>query len=533
MIIGDAPCPECRKVGRDKTGNHLILFDNGNKYCNRCNYKVIKSQIEEEEPLNKYFTMEEVSTLPILPINQRGLHQLTCEHFGVQVALDEETASTIINHAYPYYNSKMQLQRYKIRDVANKKFMLIGEKCEDMLLFGQQNIPNGGGKRLLICCGECDAMAAWQILRKRNSQYPAHVVSPVNGENLDSIKQNAAFIQSYAEIVVAGDMDATGRKFANDVALLFGPAVRIMSFSEKDVNDMLMQGKEQEFIDAYYSAKPYKADYIASVDDVFEDAIKMPEWGLSYPWPSLTALTYGIRRKECIFLGAGVGIGKTDWALQLQEHLINFHGVTPGLLMLEQPVGRTLKTLAGKFAGIPFHKPDANFTQDQLIEGIERLRDKVYLFNHYGVKDWDSAKKAIRTMVVYHGIKDIFIDPITALVSHLSSSEANDEINKIAGELASMTHELDFTAYGFSHLNAPKTGPPHERGGMVHESQFTGSRGLMRYGHYLFGLERNKDPELTEAERNISKFVLLKDREFGNSGSFHIKYNKNTGTYLE
>jgi twinkle protein len=244
-------------------------------------------------------------------------------------------------------------------------------------------------------------------------------------------------------------------------------------------------------------------------------------------------LTYGIRRKECIYLGAGVGIGKTDWALQLQEHLINFHGLTPGLIMLEQPVGRTLKTLAGKFAGIPFHKPDATFTQDELIAGIDRLRDKVYLFNHYGVKDWESVKRAIRTMVVYYGIKDIFIDPITALVSHLSSGEANDEVNKIAGELASMVHELDFTAYGFSHLNKPVNGPPHERGGTVHEGQFTGSRGLMRYGNYLYGLERNKDPEITEAERNVSKFVLLKDREFGNSGSFYIKYNKETSTYLE
>ena len=27
-IIGDCACPECRANGRDKTGNHLILFVN-------------------------------------------------------------------------------------------------------------------------------------------------------------------------------------------------------------------------------------------------------------------------------------------------------------------------------------------------------------------------------------------------------------------------------------------------------------------------------------------------------------------------
>jgi twinkle protein len=67
----------------------------------------------------------------------------------------------------------------------------------------------------------------------------------------------------------------------------------------------------------------------------------------------------------------------------------------------------------------------------------------------------------------------------------------------------------------------------------VHESQFTGSRGLMRYGHYLFGIERDKDPELDEDVRNTSNFVLLKDREFGNVGNFEIFYNKNNTTFLE
>ena len=201
--------------------------------------------------------------------------------------------------------------------------------------------------------------------------------------------------------------------------------------------------------------------------------------------------------------------------------------------MLEQPVARTLKTLAGKFAGIPFHKPDAIFTQEQLTEGISRLKGKVLMYNHFGVKDWESLKQAIRITVMDDGVKQIFIDPLTALVSHLSSSEANDELNKIAGELASMAHELSFTVFGFSHLNSPKTGQPHERGGHVHESQFTGSRGLMRYGHYLLGIERNKDPEIPEDERNTSKLVLLKDREFGNVGSFEIFYNKNNTTYLE
>ena len=56
---------------------------------------------------------------------------------------------------------------------------------------------------------------------------------------------------------------------------------------------------------------------IATVSDLIEDACKMPEYGLSYPWPSLTELTYGLRTKLLIGIAAGVGIGKTDFFSQL------------------------------------------------------------------------------------------------------------------------------------------------------------------------------------------------------------------------
>ena len=39
-IIGDEPCPKCREKGRDKSGNHLIVFEDGGKHCNRCGFNV-------------------------------------------------------------------------------------------------------------------------------------------------------------------------------------------------------------------------------------------------------------------------------------------------------------------------------------------------------------------------------------------------------------------------------------------------------------------------------------------------------------
>jgi hypothetical protein len=49
----------------------------------------------------------------------------------------------------------------------------------------------------------------------------------------------------------------------------------------------------------------------------------------------------------------------------------------------------------------------------------------------------------------------------------------------------------------------------------------------------MFGLERNKDPLITEEERNTATFVLLKDREFGRSGNVSLFYNAETDQLRE
>ena len=39
-IIGDEACPNCRSQGHDRTGNHLIIFSDGGKHCNKCGHTV-------------------------------------------------------------------------------------------------------------------------------------------------------------------------------------------------------------------------------------------------------------------------------------------------------------------------------------------------------------------------------------------------------------------------------------------------------------------------------------------------------------
>jgi twinkle protein len=461
----------------------------------------------------------EVQALP-----KRGLSEETCAKWGYKVGKKDGKTVQIAN-----YINDGQITAQKLR-FADKTFAVVGEG-KRMGLFGQ-HLWRDSGKKVVITEGEIDAMSVSQV---QNHKWP--VVSVPNGAQgaKKALQNNLEWLEEFEEIILMFDNDEPGNLALEECAPLFTPGkCKVARLPLKDANAMLTANRGNEIINAIWDAKVYRPEAVRGVMDVYEEAIEIPKPGIPWPWPSLTALTYGIQRRVAYYLGAGVSIGKTNWAKELESWLVNHQGLPVGVFMLEEPNGRTLKGIAGKFVGKAFHKPNGDYTQEELTAAIQSLEGKVYLYNHAtSGTDWDSIKKAIRYMVVSLGIKDIFLDNLTVLVAHLPSSEANDEVNRIAKDIAQLLQELDFTLYGFSHLNPPSTGASHERGGRVLASQFTGSRGLMRFGQYLFGLSRNLDPELPPEERNVAIFEVIKDRDYGNVGQFEIQYNPDTDQFLE
>jgi twinkle protein len=63
----------------------------------------------------------------------------------------------------------------------------------------------------------------------------------------------------------------------------------------------------------------------------------------------------------------------------------------------------------------------------------------------------------------------------------------------------------------------------------VQAKQFAGSRAIMRYADYMWGLERDTQADDEEA-RKVSTFRVLKDRLTGRSNgqTFHLKYDPAT-----
>lgn len=547
-IVGDKPCPTCRSQGRDRSGNHLILFEDGGAHCNRCGHTEPATTVARDPVPPRTSTyaqpvdVSEFQTYPSTEIEGRGVSAQTCAYFGVVSEVSETDGSTVTGTLFPIYNNTQQDKPSAFkRRAPDKSFAIYGSE-KTPALFGQNKAPKS--KTLYITEGEIDALTVYQCLREQahadwRHLHPA-VVSIPNGAAGASraIADNLRFVNDYDKVVICFDNDEPGKKATDEVCRLIGSKAHVGKLgSFKDANDMYLAGRQSDLKAALvFNAEKYMPAGIATVSDLIDEACAMPTYGLTYPWPSLTDLTYGLKTGQLIGIAAGVGIGKTDWFSQLSAHLIGEHNEPVGLFKLEEPPSRSLKAIAGKIAGVPFHRPDVPFEEQQLRDSIRQLDGKVYCYNHFGYKDWSSIKADIRVLRAY-GVRFFLVDPLTALVAH--EDDEHKALNEMMEEMASLTQELDLTIFYSSHLNPPPRGAKsHEEGGEVKESQLYGSRAMIRWSHYIFGLQRNKHAKdetgnADYTERNTTKFVLLKDREYGNTGLFNISYDPATTHYLE
>ena len=313
--------------------------------------------------------------------------------------------------------------------------------------------------------------------------------------------------------------------------------VKIIQHPEfKDANDVLVNKGKSGVVEAFYNAKDYRPDGIVTVDELEELVLKPAEYGLPWCFDGLTKLTYGRRYGELHLLGAGVSIGKTDFIMNQIAYDIT-HNIKVGTFMLEQNVVETLKRIAGKLDGAHYHLPNEDgklYDINKLKETVGKIKetDNLYMYSNFGSMDWDVIKEKIRVMAHTYGVQCFYIDNMTALTAH-----ANDERRFIDGfmeECATLAQELNVWILVVSHLNPPRKGASHEEGGKVLPNQFTGSRAIMRWAHYMAGLERNaQHPD--ESERSKVVFRFIKDRYSGSATgkTISLRYDNTTGLLRE
>lgn len=539
--------------------------------------KILSAQKQGSANKFEYESMEDVSKYPTLAIPERFISKATAEHFGIKTAVSPKDGKTHVAHYFPY-TIDGEIVGYKKRDltvpkVAPYHFTTIGFQSAKCDLFGTTAANKTGGKKLWVTEGEYDCAATWEVLKNKYPQGNPNVVSISNGtanavQNLGQ-KQNQATVKKYSECILVFDADKATQeerekqkimKGKDAVAAVYSlmPDIQVAALpDEYDPIDMIREGMAEQLYWACMKPVQYTPDGFIKYETFKEKASELPKLGKPWPWPSMTKLSLGRRNGEGHYIGAGVKIGKSEFVNQLSEYVIKTEGGRIALFKFEEEPEVTCKKVAGKIYGKDFTNPEkvifiqedgvltdiygkeiydttrGYFDQETLTKAVNEVGDNVIYYNNYGACSWDVVKGAIRHAVLVEGVTDVVLDPISRMVAGVSAAEANTLLERFADELSKMAKDLGFIYYCFCHLKSPDSGPPHERGGKVQSHQFTGSRAMMRSTYYMWGIERNKDPDITSKERNTSTIVLLEDRKYGRSGYFKVYYDQDTGEYLE
>jgi twinkle protein len=316
-------------------------------------------------------------------LRARKITDATCKHFGYQCSDNFKGKPVQIA---PYYDAEGQLVAQKIR-FPDKTFMVTGD-ISDALPFGA-HCWSKAGKKIVVTEGEVDAMSMSQV---QGNKWPVVSIGCGAGPQIRKyFAKHKEYFNGFEEVVLMFDMDVPGRDAAKVAAEVLGARAKIAELPApfKDANEMLKEGKTEELINAMWKAREYRPEGIVDMADLKDAVMARPAHGLSWPFEKLTEMTYGIRIGELYALGAGTGIGKTDFFAQCIKHMAVEHKVPVGVFSLEQATTETATRIAGKLAKKTFHIPDSGWTTEDFDAAWATLMEsgKVFLYDSFGNND--------------------------------------------------------------------------------------------------------------------------------------------------
>jgi twinkle protein len=520
-VISRGECDKCNS----SDGN--VLYADGSKYCFVCNTysHSDNSNSHTDRKIYSMTTSTQLSRGNVLPITDRNISQATAQQYGV--------TQTEGKHFYPYYDVNGSQVANKVRHTANKSFMAEGSMSK-ATLFGQQ-LFNQGGKYITICEGEIDAMSAYEMT---GSKWP--VVSIRNGAQsaVKDCKEQFEYLNKFEQIVICFDNDEHGIAAAQKVAQIFEPnKAKIMHMTLKDANEYLMKGKREEFVKAFWEARPYTpagivnlAHYEGLYDE--EDKLSVP-----YPYEGLNKMLYGMRTGELITFTAGTGAGKSSIIRELEHHILNNTKDNIGIISLEENVKQTIFHLMSVEASKRLYIKEVRQyeSQEQLDAWYKATAGtgRVFAFDHFGSIQTDEILARVRYMVKALDCRFIIIDHLSILVSGLEGEDERRNIDKMMTQLRSLVEETQCCMLLVSHLRRASGDKGQEQGAQISLSMLRGSHSIAQISDAVIALERDQqatDPVVA----NTTTVRVLKNRYAGETGvGAYLLYDRDTGRMTE
>ena len=528
------PCPECG--GSDP----VQINDNGSAKCFSCQtYFRDYEKAMNGEPVSDFKTYKNNSMNNIdgeyLELRDRKISLATAKKYGVKAVVNSK--GEIVKHYYPYYTAN-EISGYKVRE-PNKLFSWQGQAKESGL-FGQQAF-NSGGKYVTLTEGECDAMAAYELL---GSKWPVLSVKNGAGGSVKDVKQNLEYLEKFDNVVISFDNDKVGKEAARKVAKLLTPGkARILTLSEdyKDPNDMLRQGLHQNYVTAWWASNIYTPAGVLNLTDNLEKLINREKIeSVPYPWSGLNEKLYGMRRGELITLTGGTGLGKSSITRELEHWLLNETQDNVGIIALEENWKRTADGILSIEANerLYIEQIRAEYGDDKYKELATKVfkgdnENRLWIHAHYGATDFDDILSKIRYMIIGCNCKWIIVDHLHMLVMSAAFGDERTTIDNIMGSLSRLVEETNVGMVLVSHLRRVEGNKGHEQGVTVGLSHLRGSASIAQVSDCVIALERDQQSEDPQ-EANTTHMRVLKSRYTGDVGmATHLLYDKDSGRLRE
>ena len=534
------PCPACG--GSDP----VSVNDNGSGFCFSCrtylpNYSTAEVQQDDDvetefEIHQRNSKMNNSSKATFNELTDRKISLATAKKYGVK--------STTLNgkidkHYYPYYNGH-ELSGTKIRK-QNKEFAWTGSPKE-VGLFGE-NLFKAGGKFITLTEGECDAMAAYELM---GSKWPVVSIKSGAQGGIGDVKNSLEYLESFDSVVINFDNDKYGKEAAQAVAKLLTPKkAKIMTLpvDYKDANDMLRQGRHAAYVSAFWDAKIYTPSGVLNLSEQFKAYQKLrteKKTAIPYPWRGLNKKLEGLRAGELVTLTGGTGLGKSSVTREIEHWLIENTEDNVGVVALEENWSRTAEGIMAVEANAKLHLDSvkSQYTDEQLDECFKKVfmgenEGRVWIHAHHGVNNLEDIFSKLRYMIIGLDCKWIVVDHLHMLVLSTLENDERKAIDQIMHRLRTMVEETGCGMILVSHLRRVEGNRGHENGIETGLNHLRGSQSIAQLSDCVISLERNQQSD-DEIEASTTKVRVLKSRYTGDVGvATNLLYDGATGRLRE
>lgn len=555
--IRKEPCPICRRHGRDNTGDNLVVYENGGKYCFVCEKTISlsdeyreKLRIKEEEEKEIVFPVTDFkkedwdklkANLVTDPRGFRGLKKSTCDVFRVYHDFDQQTGDVTTQY-YPI-SKQNAFSGIKVRKNP-KGFRAEGVNDASCDLFGQAVFAKSTSKMILVTAGELDALSAFQMLESnRKPDFPSiPVVSGTIGEvgSINQYKTNYEFLDRFEKIIFIPDQDEAGERAIEKVAKsLPRDKLYIVDLPAKDPNKMLEDGRVKEFISAFWKHRHYSPAGISG-SDVIYDQILEKALVAKIPFPpflnKLNEVTGGGMVKGSIInISAGSGSGKTTLVNEIVLDMIQNRTAKVGVVSLEADAGDYGENLLGAYIQKKLQliqSPEEKFEYiasepvKKAAEELFKLEDgkpSFHIIDERG--DYENLQPKIEELIITCDAEVIVVDVLSDV---FDGATLDFQAKWMAWEKA-ICKRYGVIFINVIHSRKASGGQKSaSTGAVLTEEDMIGSGSQYKSASLNIILSRDKTAE-DENIRNMIQVHLTKNRQTGWTGcACYLMYNMQT-----